>query len=38
MLPALEPGDLVVAPCMGAYTSVTACEFNGVPKAAVVVL
>jgi ornithine decarboxylase len=38
MLPALEPGDLVVAPCMGAYTSVTDCEFNGVPKATVVVL
>jgi ornithine decarboxylase len=38
MLPALEPGDLVVAPCMGAYTSVTACEFNGIPKATVVVL
>ena len=37
MLPELEPGDLVVAPCMGAYTSVTACEFNGVPKATVVV-
>jgi diaminopimelate decarboxylase len=28
----------VVAPCMGAYTSVTACEFNGLPKATVVVV
>ena len=38
MLPALDVGDLVVAPCMGAYTSVTACEFNGLPKATVVVV
>ncbi|UOY03522.1 type III PLP-dependent enzyme [Blastococcus sp. PRF04-17] len=38
LLPPLEPGDLVVAPCMGAYTSVTACEFNGLPKATVVVV
>jgi ornithine decarboxylase len=38
MLPALRPGDLVVAPCMGAYTSVTSCEFNGIPKATVVVV
>jgi ornithine decarboxylase len=38
MLPPLEPGDLVVAPCMGAYTSVTACEFNGIPRATVVVV
>jgi ornithine decarboxylase len=38
MLPALDVGDLVVAPFMGAYTSVTACEFNGLPKATVVVL
>jgi ornithine decarboxylase len=38
MLPPLEPGDLVVAPCMGAYTNVTACEFNGIPKATVVVV
>ncbi|WP_448624864.1 type III PLP-dependent enzyme [Geodermatophilus sp. URMC 64] len=37
MLPALEVGDLVVAPFMGAYTSVTACEFNGIPKATVAV-
>jgi ornithine decarboxylase len=38
VLPPLEPGDLVVAPCMGAYTNVTACEFNGIPKATVVVV
>jgi ornithine decarboxylase len=38
MLPALTVGDLVVAPFMGAYTSVTACEFNGLPKATVVVI
>jgi ornithine decarboxylase len=38
VLPALEPGDLVVAACMGAYTSVTACEFNGIPKPTVVVV
>jgi ornithine decarboxylase len=38
MLPALDVGDLVVAPFMGAYTSVTACEFNGLPRATVVVV
>jgi ornithine decarboxylase len=38
MLPPLDVGDLVVAPFMGAYTSVTACEFNGLPKATVVVV
>jgi ornithine decarboxylase len=38
MLPPLEPGDLVVTPNMGAYTNVTACEFNGVPKTTIVVL
>jgi ornithine decarboxylase len=38
MLPTLDVGDLVVAPFMGAYTSVTACEFNGLPKATVVVV
>jgi ornithine decarboxylase len=38
ILPALEPGDLVVAPFMGAYTSVTACDFNGIPRATVVVV
>jgi ornithine decarboxylase len=38
MLPSLDVGDLVVAPFMGAYTSVTACEFNGLSKATVVVV
>ena len=38
LLPALEPGDLVVTPNMGAYTSVTACEFNGIPRTPVVVV
>ena len=38
MLPTLDVGDLVVAPHMGAYTSVTACEFNGLPKTTVVVV
>jgi ornithine decarboxylase len=38
LLPPLEIGDLVVAPHMGAYTTVTACEFNGIPKARVVVV
>jgi ornithine decarboxylase len=38
LLPPLEVGDLVVAPNMGAYTTVTACEFNGIPKAPVVVV
>jgi len=38
VLPPLEPGDLVVAPCMGAYTSVTACEFNGIPRATIAVV
>ena len=38
MVPALDVGDLVVAPFMGAYTSVTACEFNGLPKPRVVVV
>jgi ornithine decarboxylase len=38
LLPPLQVGDLVVAPNMGAYTTVTACEFNGIPKAPVVVV
>jgi ornithine decarboxylase len=38
LLPPLEIGDLVLAPNMGAYTAVTACEFNGLPKAPVVVV
>jgi ornithine decarboxylase len=38
LLPPLRDGDLVVAPCMGAYTTVTACEFNGIPRTTVVVV
>jgi ornithine decarboxylase len=38
LMPPLEVGDLVVAPNMGAYTTVTACEFNGIPKAPVVLV
>jgi ornithine decarboxylase len=38
LMPPLEIGDLVVAPNMGAYTTVTACEFNGIPKAPVIVV
>jgi len=37
LLPSLEVGDLVVAPCMGAYTAVTASGFNGIPRTPVVV-
>lgn len=38
LLPELQPGDLLVAPNMGAYTTVTACEFNGIPRTTVVVV
>jgi ornithine decarboxylase len=38
LMPPLAVGDLVVAPLMGAYTSVTACEFNGLPRPTVVVV
>jgi ornithine decarboxylase len=38
LMPPLEIGDLVVAPNMGAYTTVTACEFNGIPKAPVILV
>lgn len=38
MLPALEIGDLVVGEQMGAYTWVTACEFNSIPLPKLVVL
>ena len=30
-MPALNVGDVVVSPMMGAYTSVTASRFNGIP-------
>jgi ornithine decarboxylase len=38
MLPTLEIGDLVVGEQMGAYTWVTACEFNSIPLPKLVVL
>jgi ornithine decarboxylase len=38
LLPPLDVGDLVVAPHMGAYTSETACTFNGLPPPTVVVV
>ena len=37
-LPNLEPGDIVVAHVMGAYTSVTANDFNSVKRAKIVSL
>ncbi len=33
LLPDLEIGDAIVVPNMGAYSSVSASEFNGIPKA-----
>jgi ornithine decarboxylase len=35
-MPALEVGDIVVSPRMGAYTSVTASRFNGIPATPIV--
>lgn len=37
-LPELRPGDYVVSPTMGAYSVVTATEFNGLSAAPVLVL
>lgn len=37
-LPQLRPGDLVVSPTMGAYSVVTATEFNGLAPAPILVL
>lgn len=37
-LPEQDVGDLVVTPMMGAYTAASATDFNGVPRARVVVL
>jgi ornithine decarboxylase len=37
-LPELAEGDLVVSPMMGAYTSVTASGFNGIPATPIHVL
>jgi ornithine decarboxylase len=38
LLPDLRPGDLVVSPAMGAYTVVTASQFNGRPAPRVAVM
>lgn len=35
-MPALNVGDVVVSPMMGAYTSVTSSRFNGIPPTRVV--
>jgi len=36
-MPALQVGDIVVSPTMGAYTSVTASRFNGIDATPIVV-
>lgn len=36
-MPALEVGDIVVSPMMGAYTSVTASRFNGIAPTPIVI-
>ncbi len=36
-MPTLAVGDVVVSPMMGAYTSVTASRFNGIPATPIVV-
>lgn len=38
MLPDLEPGDLVISQCMGAYTAASATEFNFFPKTPIIVI
>ena len=35
-MPALEVGDVVISPLMGAYTTVTSSRFNGIPATPVV--
>jgi ornithine decarboxylase len=35
-MPALEVGDVVVSPMMGAYTTVTSSRFNGIPATPIV--
>jgi len=35
-MPALDIGDIVVSPMMGAYTSVTSSRFNGIPATPIV--
>jgi diaminopimelate decarboxylase len=36
-LPPLQPGDVVVSPMMGAYTTVTSSRFNGIAETPIVV-
>ena len=38
MLGALELGDLIIAPMMGAYTAASASEFNSLPRTPIVAL
>ena len=35
-LPQLKIGDLLLSPTMGAYTSVTASDFNGIPRTPII--
>ena len=35
-MPALETGDVLISPMMGAYTSVTASPFNGIAATPIV--
>lgn len=35
-MPTLGVGDVLVSPMMGAYTSVTASGFNGIPSTPIV--
>jgi ornithine decarboxylase len=37
-LPEQDAGDLVVTPMMGAYTAASATDFNGMPRARVIVV
>jgi ornithine decarboxylase len=37
-LPRLTVGDRILSPMMGAYTSVTATEFNGIPRTPIIVV
>lgn len=37
-LPLLKVGDVLLSPMMGAYTTVTASEFNGIPKTPIIVV
>jgi ornithine decarboxylase len=36
-MPPLQPGDVVVSPMMGAYTTVTSSRFNGIAETPIVV-